>query len=104
MTEAVLFVCCRADDPARRYVPGSSERPCDECGATIAVSPATLARSEATHEGSLFMCVACGAPKLGGLTLHPPSGAQVAELEAAGHDPQAWPLREHWGEKLRSKP
>ena len=104
MTVAAIFVCSRLDDPTRRIIPGSSERPCDACGGVIAVSPATLARSEAEHPGSRFLCVECARESVDGIELHPPTGAQVAEFEAAGYDPGSWPLRDHWGQKLLIKP
>lgn len=100
---AALVVCCRVDDPHRRRIAGSVEKACAECGAAIAVSPAAMARSEAKHPSTRFLCVECGAPRLDGMVLSPPTGAQLEELRENGHDPAGYPLREQWGQMLKRR-
>jgi hypothetical protein len=98
VAEPALIVGALQTDPMRRDVPGTQVRPCAKCGAPTCFSPATLARSEATHPSSVFVCIGCA--DFEGLTVAPPTGAQVEELRQAGHDPNAWALREAWGRKV----
>ncbi len=99
---AALFIGPLAGDPEPRRIAGSESRPCAECGADTLFAPATLARSEAQNPASRFVCLQCATEKglIDGLTISPPTSAQLNELAANGHDPEAWPLRQAWGGKV----
>jgi len=102
MSEGVLAICAREDDPLRLIIPGSETRPCaGGCGHPVAVSPAMLRRGDVRHPNTRFVCLECASQQnlLDGITVHPPTGAQVAEREQAGHGTK-WPLEEHWGKQV----
>jgi len=96
----VVFMGCRVGDPHTRPIAGTTDRPCDDCSAATMFAPSTLARPEVGHPNSRFVCIECGVKRMPRLKIATPSEAQKAELAANGIDPEAWPLREHWGKKL----
>lgn len=101
---AAIFTGALVSDPERRHIEGSEPRPCCQCGEPVMFSQATLARV-AEHDHVRFACLGCAVTHklLDGITLFPPDGAQLRELEQAGHDPEAWPLRDQWGKKLSTR-
>lgn len=53
--DTIALICCLKDDPHRRDVPGSVEKPCFNCGETVMISPATLASAM----NSEILCLPC---------------------------------------------
>lgn len=77
----VFLIGCQEDDPEREAIPGSVARPCFECFRPTMFSPASLARPEASHPLTRFICINCA--NLEGLHVSPRSPAQQAEILAA---------------------
>jgi hypothetical protein len=95
-----LFLGALADDSYRRPIEGSRAVPRSGCGRPTIFSRATLARPEAAHKSSKFVCLECGAAELPGLIIGPPTPEQKQELADNGVDSEAWPLRDLWGKKV----
>ena len=53
--DTIALICCLKDDPHRREVPGSVEKPCFGCDQTVMVSPATLASATKKE----ILCLHC---------------------------------------------
>lgn len=86
MSDRAVLVCIRAETGKEPEVPGAMLHKCADCGASVWVSPASLAHI-AFETGGVFQigcmeCVAKWAEK-DPPTIMPPSSEQLAEFREA---------------------